>query len=66
MLTFRKGGYDEGDLLALYNALTDACSSFHCAENGCDCCPNRKPCADITRCREHVRSVLNCTQNQTR
>lgn len=41
MLTFRKGGYDEGDLLVLYDALTDACASFDCPECGCDACTKR-------------------------
>ena len=66
MLTFRKGGYDEGDLLVLYDALTDACASFDCPGCGCDACTKRKPCTDIIRCREHVRHVINDIQNQNR
>ena len=66
MLTFKKGSYSKEELLALYDALTDARASLRCAESGCDNCPNRKPCADITRCREHVNSVLNDIKNQIR
>ena len=65
MLTFRKGGYNEAELQALYDALTYACCSLRCEENGCDGCAKRKPFEDITRCREHVLSVLNDIKNQT-
>ena len=65
MLTFKKSGYTNDDLIVLREALAQARFAFTCNSNGCDECTNRKPCADITRCREHVRSVLNDTQNQS-
>lgn len=59
MLTFKKGSYSKEELLALYDALTDARASLRCAESGCDNCPNRKPCADLSRCREYVYITSN-------
>lgn len=66
MLTFKKGGYTNEELLVLYGALTDARASLRCAECGCDECKNRRVCADISRCREYVCNVLNHQKNQSR
>lgn len=59
MLTFKKGSYSRDELLVLYDALTDARASLRCAESGCDNCLNRKPCADLSRCREYVYITSN-------
>lgn len=59
MLTFKKGSYSREELLVLYDALTDARASLRCAETGCDNCPNHKPCADLSRCREYVYITSN-------
>lgn len=64
MLTFKKGNYSKEELLVLYDVLTDAHASLRCVESGCDDCPNRKPCADITRCCEYVFRLLNSMENQ--
>ena len=61
MLTFKKGSYSRDELLVLYDALTDARSSLRCEESGCDNCRNRKPCADLSRCREYVYTASNST-----
>ena len=61
MLTFKKGNYSKEELYVLCDALTDARASFHCEETGCYGCPNNKPCADITRCREYICHLLNNT-----
>lgn len=62
MLTFKKGSYSKNELLVLYDALTDARASLRCAETGCDNCTNRKPCADLSRCREYVYITSNSTE----
>lgn len=59
MLTFKKGGYSKEELSVLLDALTDARASLRCAESGCDNCINRKPCADLSRCREYVYIAWN-------
>lgn len=64
MLTFKKGCYSKEELLVLYDALTDARASLRCAESGCENCPNRKPCADLSRCCEYVYITLNSMKNQ--
>lgn len=62
MLTFKKAGYTYDELLVLYDALMDARSSMRCAETGCDECKNRKPCADLARCREYVYLSLGTAE----
>lgn len=59
MLTFKKGSYSKEELAVLFDALTDARASLLCAESGCDNCINRKPCADLSRCREYVYITWN-------
>lgn len=59
MLTFKKGNYSKEDLSRLFDALTAACDSLRCAESGCDNCINRKPCADLSRCRVYVYITWN-------
>lgn len=59
MLTFKKGSYDKQDLHSLYCALAQSKVAFNCTETGCENCPHKKACGDITRLQEYVWRLID-------
>ena len=61
MLEFKRHGYNEQDLHALYCSINKALYSLECNEK-CDCknCKNYLPCYDLSNLMDYIK---NCLKN---